>query len=47
VTPELVQKTAREYLANTNRTVLLVEAKADAKPAAPPAAPAAPAKSGS
>jgi predicted Zn-dependent peptidase len=41
VTPELLQKTAREYLAPTNRTVLLVEAKGEAKPAAP-----APAKSG-
>jgi len=38
VTPELLQKTAREYLAPTNRTVLLVEAKGDSKPAAPPAA---------
>jgi len=38
VTPELLQKTAREYLAPSNRTVLLVEAKGDSKPAAPPAA---------
>jgi zinc protease len=44
VTPELLQKTAREYLAPSNRTVLLVEAKGDSKPAASPA-PAA--KSGS
>jgi predicted Zn-dependent peptidase len=38
VTPELLQKTAREYLAPSNRTVLLVEAKGDSKPAAPPSA---------
>jgi predicted Zn-dependent peptidase len=31
VTPELIQKTAREYLRNTNRTVLLVEPGAAAK----------------
>jgi predicted Zn-dependent peptidase len=39
VTPELIQKTAQEYLRPTNRTVLIVEARA--KPAAQPAAPAA------
>jgi predicted Zn-dependent peptidase len=45
VTPELLQKTAREYLAPANRTVLLVEAKGgDSKPVAS-SAPAA--KSGS
>ena len=35
VTPELLQKTAREYLRNTNRTVLAVEPKAAPAPAAP------------
>jgi predicted Zn-dependent peptidase len=39
VTPELIQKTAQEYLRPTNRTVLIVEPQA--KPAAQPAAPAA------
>jgi len=34
VTPELLHKTAREYLRPTNRTVLIVEPKAAAKPAA-------------
>ena len=32
VTPELIQKTAREYLRQSNRTVLLIEPKAEAKP---------------
>ncbi len=32
VTPELIQKTANEYLRTGNRTVLLVEPKAEAKP---------------
>ena len=40
VTPELVQKTAQEYLRPENRTVLLVQPQ----PQAPAAAPAAPAK---
>ena len=31
VTPELVQKTAREYLRPTNRTVLVIEPKAESK----------------
>jgi zinc protease len=35
VTPELVMKTAREYLRPTNRTVLVVEAGAAVKQAAP------------
>ena len=35
VTPALMQKTAREYLAPTNRTVLVIEPKAEAKPDAP------------
>jgi predicted Zn-dependent peptidase len=34
VTPELVLKTAKEYLRRTNRTVLVVEAGAAAKPPA-------------
>jgi predicted Zn-dependent peptidase len=34
VTPELIQKTAQEYLRRTNRTILIVEA------GAPPKAPA-------
>jgi len=34
VTPALLQKTAKEYLRTENRTVLLVEPKAEAKPAA-------------
>ena len=38
VTPELLQKTAREYLAPTNRTVLVIEPKAEAKPETPKAA---------
>jgi zinc protease len=33
VTPELIQKTAQEYLRPENRTVLLIEPKAEAKPA--------------
>ena len=36
VTPDLLWKTAQEYLRPTNRTVLLVEPKAPAKPAAAP-----------
>ncbi|MCA1583049.1 MAG: insulinase family protein [Acidobacteria bacterium] len=36
ITPELVQKTAREYLAPSNRTVLLIEPKADAPSDAKP-----------
>ena len=32
VTPDLILKTAKEYLRPTNRTVLLVEAKGEAKP---------------
>jgi predicted Zn-dependent peptidase len=39
VTPELIQKTAQEYLRATNRTVLTLEPQA--KPPAAPAAPAA------
>ena len=35
LTPEILQKTAREYLAPTNRTVLVIEPKAEAKPDAP------------
>jgi predicted Zn-dependent peptidase len=31
VTPELIQKTAREYLRPTNRTVLVIEPKAEPK----------------
>jgi predicted Zn-dependent peptidase len=31
VTPELIQKTAREYLRPTNRTVLVIEPKAETK----------------
>ena len=34
VTPELMQKTAQEYLRPENRTILLIEPKAEAKPAA-------------
>jgi predicted Zn-dependent peptidase len=34
VTPELVQKTAREYLRPTNRTVLVLEPKATPAPSA-------------
>ena len=37
VTPEVLQRTAREYLRTTNRTVLAIEPKA--QPAAPPARP--------
>ncbi|HEV8117129.1 MAG TPA: pitrilysin family protein [Thermoanaerobaculia bacterium] len=36
VTPDLILKTAKEYLRPTNRTVLVVEAKAEAKPDAKP-----------
>ena len=36
VTPALLQKTAREYLRSTNRTVLLVEPKAETKPEGKP-----------
>ena len=32
VTPEMIQKTAKEYLRSSNRTVLVVEPKAEAKP---------------
>ncbi len=39
VTPELVQKTAREYLAPANRTVLIIEPKPEASPGNKPAAP--------
>ncbi|MEO8191083.1 MAG: pitrilysin family protein [Acidobacteriota bacterium] len=39
VTPELVQKTAREYLAPANRTVLIIEPKPEASPDNKPAAP--------
>jgi predicted Zn-dependent peptidase len=39
VTPELLQKTAREYLRTTNRTVLTVEPKAAPTPAAAPSSP--------
>jgi zinc protease len=39
VTPELLQKTAREYLAPSNRTVLLIDPKAETKSDAPKAAP--------
>lgn len=39
VTPELIQKTAREYLRQTNRTVLLIEPKASATPARPTTGP--------
>ena len=39
ITPELVQKTAREYLAPTNRTVLVIEPKAETSPNGKPAAP--------
>ena len=39
VTPELIQKTAREYLRATNRTVLLIEPGAAATPADSSAAP--------
>ena len=37
VTPELVQKTAQEYLRPTNRTVLILEPKPESGPAAAPA----------
>ena len=33
MTPELLQKTAQEWLRKTNRTVLVVEAKGEAKAA--------------
>ncbi len=39
ITPELVQKTAREYLAPTNRTVLVIEPKAEATPDGKPPIP--------
>jgi predicted Zn-dependent peptidase len=39
VTPELIQKTAREYLRATNRTVLLIEPGAATTPADSAAAP--------
>ena len=32
VTPQLIQKTAHEYLAPTNRTILIIEPKAEARP---------------
>jgi predicted Zn-dependent peptidase len=35
VTPELLQKTAQEYLRPENRTILIIEPKAEAKAAAP------------
>jgi predicted Zn-dependent peptidase len=35
VTPEVLQRTAREYLRPTNRTVLAIEPKAAAPPARP------------
>src|SRR5215471_614761 len=38
VTPELILKTAKEYLRPTNRTVLVVEAKGEAKPDGKPEA---------
>jgi predicted Zn-dependent peptidase len=38
VTPELIQKTAQEYLRPTNRTVLTIEPKAGSKPEPKPAA---------
>ena len=38
MTPELIQKAAREYLRTTNRTVLLIDPKKDEK-AADAAAP--------
>ena len=31
VTPELVKKTAREYLRSTNRTILIIDPKAEKK----------------
>jgi predicted Zn-dependent peptidase len=34
VTPELLLATAKEYLRPTNRTILTIEPKAEAKPAA-------------
>ena len=37
VTPDLLLKTAQEYLRPTNRTVMIVEPKPAAKPAAAPA----------
>jgi zinc protease len=40
VTPELIQKTAQEYLRPANRTVLVIEPQ----PKSPAAAPAVPAK---
>ncbi|MDQ2869503.1 MAG: insulinase family protein, partial [Acidobacteriota bacterium] len=47
ITPALVQKTAREYLAPSNRTVLLIEPKADAPSDAKPDPKKAAPKSGS
>ena len=38
VTPELILKTAKEYLRPTNRTVLVVEAKGEARPEGKPEA---------
>ena len=40
VTPELIQKTAQEYLRPENRTVLLIQPQQQAPAAAPAAAPA-------
>ena len=45
ITPEVVQKTAQEYLRPTNRTILMVEPGAEQKPAAPETRPQPPAKS--
>jgi zinc protease len=39
ITPEIVQKTAREYLRPTNRTILQVEPGAEARPGGPEAKP--------
>ena len=47
ITPEMVQKTAQEYLRPTNRTVLLVEPGAEGKPAGPEGKPQTSAKSAS
>ena len=41
VTPELIRETARKYLANTNRTVLILEPGGAAAAASAPAAPEA------
>ena len=40
LTPEILRKTAAEYLRPTNRTILKVEPKAEPKPASPDAKPA-------